>query len=113
MLFEPVKLADQKARIAVVGIGGAGGNALNRMISSGLYSVEFIAVNTDAQDLDENNSQLKLQIGRELTKGLGAGANADVGNEAVEENSMHVIKIFFLSVFIILLLYNLYQFIIG
>ena len=69
MLFEPVKLGDQKARIAVVGIGGAGGNALNRMIVSGLESVEFIAVNTDAQDLDENNSQIKMQIGRELTKG--------------------------------------------
>ena len=86
MLFEPVKLADQKARIAVVGVGGAGGNALNRMIVSGLESVEFIAVNTDAQDLDENNSQIKMQIGRELTKGLGVGANADVGNQAVEEN---------------------------
>ena len=92
MLFEPVKLGDQKARIAVVGIGGAGGNALNRMIVSGLDSVEFIAVNTDAQDLDENNSQIKMQIGRELTKGLGAGANADVGNQAVEENRDILVK---------------------
>ena len=92
MLFEPVKLADQKARIAVIGIGGAGGNALNRMIISGLESVEFIAVNTDAQDLDENNSQIKMQIGRELTKGLGAGANADVGNQAVEENRDILVK---------------------
>ena len=79
MLFEPGNGAEQKARIAVVGVGGAGGNALNRMIISGLDSVEFIAVNTDAQDLDENNSQIKMQIGRELTKGLGAGANADIG----------------------------------
>ena len=92
MLFEPVKLADQKARIAVVGVGGAGGNALNRMIVSGLESVEFIAVNTDAQDLDENNSQIKMQIGRELTKGLGAGANADVGSNAVEENRDILVK---------------------
>ena len=92
MLFEPSNLSEQKARIAVVGVGGAGGNALNRMILSGLDKVEFIAVNTDAQDLDENNSQLKLQIGRELTKGLGAGANADVGCEAVEENRDVLVK---------------------
>ena len=94
MLFEPSNLSEQKARIAVVGVGGAGGNALNRMIVSGLDKVEFIAVNTDAQDLDENNSQLKLQIGRELTKGLGAGANADVGWQAVEENRDVLVKAF-------------------
>ena len=92
MLFEPSNLSEQKARIAVVGVGGAGGNALNRMILSGLDKVEFIAVNTDAQDLDENNSQVKLQIGRELTKGLGAGANADVGCQAVEENRDVLVK---------------------
>ena len=92
MLFEPSNLSEQKAKIAVVGVGGAGGNALNRMIISGLDKVEFIAVNTDAQDLDENNSQLKLQIGRELTKGLGAGANADVGCQAVEENRDVLVK---------------------
>ena len=92
MLFEPVKLSEQKARIAVVGVGGGGGNALNRMIDSEMKSVEFIAVNTDAQDLDENNSQLKLQIGRELTKGLGAGANADIGEQAVEENRDILVK---------------------
>ena len=92
MLFEPSNLSEQKARIAVIGVGGAGGNALNRMIVSGLESVEFIAVNTDAQDLDENNSQLKLQIGRELTKGLGAGANAEVGKAAVEENKEVIIQ---------------------
>tara|TARA_B110000014_G_C20123272_1_gene596431 strand:- start:1925 stop:3046 length:1122 start_codon:yes stop_codon:yes gene_type:complete len=92
MLFEPSNLSEQKARIAVVGVGGAGGNALNRMILSGLDKVEFVAVNTDAQDLDENNSQLKLQIGRELTKGLGAGANADVGSQAVEENRDVLVK---------------------
>jgi cell division protein FtsZ len=92
MLFEPSDLSEQKARIAVVGVGGAGGNALNRMILSGLDKVEFVAVNTDAQDLDENNSQIKLQIGRELTKGLGAGANADVGSQAVEENRDVLVK---------------------
>ena len=86
MLFEPVELKDQKARIIVVGVGGGGGNALNRMIEDGMTAVEFIAVNTDAQDLENNNSQMKLQIGKELTKGLGAGANAEVGKQAVEEN---------------------------
>ena len=86
MLFEPVDLKDQKARIIVVGVGGGGGNALNRMIEDGMAAVDFIAVNTDAQDLENNNSQIKLQIGKELTKGLGAGANAEVGKQAVDEN---------------------------
>ena len=86
MLFEPVELKEQKARIIVVGVGGGGGNALNRMIEDGMSAVEFIAVNTDAQDLENNNSQMKLQIGKELTKGLGAGANAEIGKQAVEEN---------------------------
>ena len=86
MLFEPVDLKDQKAKIMVIGVGGGGGNALNRMIQDGMSAVDFIAVNTDAQDLENNNSQTKLQIGKELTKGLGAGANAETGQKAVEEN---------------------------
>ena len=86
MLFEPVDLKEQKAKIIVVGVGGGGGNALNRMIEDGMTAVDFIAVNTDAHDLQNNNSQIKLQIGKELTKGLGAGANAEIGRHAVEEN---------------------------
>ncbi len=86
MLFEPIDLKDQKARIAVVGVGGGGGNALNRMIEDNLSGVEFIAINTDAQDLDANNSQIKIQIGKELTKGLGAGANAEMGKQAADES---------------------------
>ena len=86
MLFEPVDLKEQKAKIIVVGVGGGGGNALNRMIEDGMTAVDFIAVNTDAQDLENNNSQIKLQIGKELTKGLGAGANAEIGRHAVKEN---------------------------
>ena len=92
MLFEPGDLAEQKARIVVVGVGGGGGNALNRMIVDGMNAVEFIAINTDAQDLEFNNSQCKLQIGKELTKGLGAGANSEVGSLAVEENREVIIK---------------------
>jgi len=92
MLFEPVELKDQKARIVVVGVGGGGGNALNRMIEDGMASVDFIAINTDAQDLEINNSQIKLQIGRELTKGLGAGADSEVGSLAVQENKEIIIS---------------------
>ena len=92
MLFEPADLKDQKARILVVGVGGGGGNALNRMIDDGMSSVEFIAINTDAQDLENNNSQTKLQIGKEITKGLGAGANAEIGRAAVEENKDIIIQ---------------------
>ena len=87
MLFEPIDLKDQKAKIIVVGVGGGGGNALNRMIGDGMAAVDFIAVNTDAQDLENNNSQTKLQIGKELTKGLGAGANSNIGKNAIEADS--------------------------
>ena len=92
MLFEPAEIKDQKAKILVIGVGGGGGNALNRMIDEGMTSVEFIAVNTDAQDLENNNSQTKLQIGKELTKGLGAGANAEIGKAAVEENKEIIVQ---------------------
>jgi len=92
MLFEPAEIKEQKARILVIGVGGGGGNALNRMIDEGMSSVEFIAINTDAQDLENNNSQTKLQIGKELTKGLGAGANAEIGEAAVEENKEIIIQ---------------------
>ena len=92
MLFEPANLSDQKAKIIVVGVGGGGGNALNRMIQDGMNSVDFIAINTDAQDLENNNSQIKLQIGKELTKGLGAGANSEIGKHAVEENKDIIIN---------------------
>ena len=92
MLFEPADYKEQKARILVIGVGGGGGNALNRMIEDGMTSVEFIAINTDAQDLENNNSQTKLQIGKELTKGLGAGANAEIGKKAVEENKEIIIQ---------------------
>ncbi len=74
------------ASIKVVGVGGAGGNAVNRMIEAGLSGVEFIAINTDAQVLDTNRAAKKVQIGQKITKGLGAGANPEIGRRAVEEN---------------------------
>ncbi len=74
------------AVMKVVGIGGAGGNSVDRMIQSGLTGVEFITINTDAQALDRTLATRKLQIGRTLTKGLGAGANPSVGREAAEQD---------------------------
>lgn len=86
MLFEFDNLAEQKAKIKVVGIGGGGGNAVNRMIESNMKGVDFIVINTDAQDLGVNAAQHKIQIGKNLTKGLGAGAKADIGRDAVESD---------------------------
>src|SRR3712207_8201175 len=78
------------AVIKVVGIGGGGVNAVNRMIEVGLKGVEFIAVNTDAQALLMSDADVKLDIGRELTRGLGAGANPEVGDrKSTRLNSSH------------------------
>jgi cell division protein FtsZ len=77
---------DQVARIKVIGVGGGGNNAVNRMIEGGVQGVEFIAVNTDAQALNLSKAEIKMQIGAQLTKGLGAGANPEVGRKAVEES---------------------------
>jgi cell division protein FtsZ len=74
------------ARIKVVGVGGSGGNALSRMIESKLKGVEYVAINTDAQALHHNKAAEKVHIGKNLTKGLGAGMNPDVGRQAAEEN---------------------------
>jgi cell division protein FtsZ len=74
------------AKIKVVGVGGGGGNAISRMIEAGLSGVEFIAINTDAQVLESNLAGKKVQIGKRLTKGLGAGANPDIGRKAIEED---------------------------
>jgi cell division protein FtsZ len=75
-----------KARMKVVGVGGAGGNAVNRMVSAGLSGVEFIAINTDAMALDNNRAAQRVQIGEKITKGLGAGANPEIGKIALEED---------------------------
>ena len=75
------------ASIKVVGVGGAGGNAVARMIEAGLSGVDFININTDAQVLSESKALHRIQIGRKLTKGLGSGGNPNVGQAAVEEES--------------------------
>jgi len=75
------------AKIKVVGVGGAGNKALNRMISEGLEGVEFVAINTDAQDLATNLAPKKVNIGLNITKGLGAGAEPEIGRKAAEENA--------------------------
>ncbi|MBT3392923.1 MAG: cell division protein FtsZ [Elusimicrobiaceae bacterium] len=76
-----------KAKIKVAGVGGGGGNALNHMISRGIEGVEFIAVNTDAQDLVKNSAPYMVQIGEQLTKGLGVGGNPSRGRKAAEEST--------------------------
>ncbi len=83
---------DQFAAIKVVGVGGAGNNAVNRMISSNVQGVEFIAVNTDAQALLSSLAPYRIQIGEKLTKGLGAGANPEVGQKAAEESRDDIMK---------------------
>lgn len=79
-------LGEQMARIKVIGVGGGGNNAVNRMITAGLRGVEFIAVNTDHQALQGALAPVKLQVGSKLTKGLGAGADPEVGSRAAEES---------------------------
>ena len=78
--------------LLVMGVGGAGGNAINEMIDNGMQGVEFIAVNTDAQDLKHSKAKSKLQIGLNLTKGLGAGAKIDIG-QAADESLNEIINI--------------------
>ncbi|GAB6137094.1 cell division protein FtsZ [Halanaerobaculum tunisiense] len=85
-MFEFGSEEAQSANIKVVGVGGGGNNAVNRMIDSGLSGVEFIAVNTDCQALVSSRAEVTLQIGEELTDGLGAGADPEVGAQAAEES---------------------------
>ncbi|WP_369800214.1 cell division protein FtsZ [Anaerosalibacter sp. Marseille-P3206] len=81
---------EQFAHIKVIGVGGGGNNAINRMIESGVKGVEFIAVNTDRQALHSSKAEVKLQIGEKLTKGLGAGANPEIGMKAAEESKNEI-----------------------
>jgi len=87
MIFELEETVTQSAKMKVIGVGGGGGNAVNRMIEERLLGVEFISVNTDAQALTASRSDLKVQIGKKLTRGLGAGANPEKGREAALESA--------------------------
>lgn len=87
MKFEIEEERGQKARITVVGVGGAGGNAINNMIASNLHGVEFVAINTDMQALETSLAPVKVQIGANLTRGLGAGSNPEIGRDAALEDS--------------------------
>jgi cell division protein FtsZ len=86
MVFELEETTAQNARMKVVGVGGGGGNAVNRMVHERLLGVDFISVNTDAQALLHNKADHKVQIGKKLTRGLGAGARPEIGRQAIEEN---------------------------
>ena len=86
-------MMDGTATIKVIGVGGAGNNAVNRMIEAGIRNVEFIAVNTDRQTLNESKASSKIQIGEKLTRGLGAGANPDIGSQAAEESRAEIAEI--------------------
>jgi cell division protein FtsZ len=92
-MFEFDENIDQSARIKVIGVGGGGGNAINTMIKTGIDGVEFIVANTDAQALRANTASLKIQLGAKLTKGLGAGANPEVGKEAALEDRDRIASI--------------------
>jgi len=90
-----INFADQNDRVAcirVIGVGGAGGNAVNRMVEDNLVGVDFISINTDRQSLDQNRAPYRIQIGKNLTKGLGAGGNPEMGRKAIEENKDAVIE---------------------
>ena len=91
--FKTPEIQELKPRLLVMGVGGAGGNAINEMIDNGMEGVEFIAVNTDAQDLKHSKAKSKVQIGLNLTKGLGAGAKIDIGQAAADESLNEIVNI--------------------
>jgi cell division protein FtsZ len=92
MVFELEEAVSKNANMKVGGVGGGGGNAVNRMIAERLTGVEFISINTDAQALMHNNADVKVQIGKKLTRGLGAGARPEIGRQAIEENRDDVLR---------------------
>ena len=86
-------MMDGTATIKVIGVGGAGNNAIDRMIESGIKGVEFLAVNTDRQTLQRSKAGTKIQIGEKLTRGLGAGANPEIGTQAAEESKAEIAEV--------------------
>src|SRR5574342_129553 len=93
MPFEIVDNQAQEAVIKVVGVGGCGGNAVDHMIDKGVGGVEFIVANTDMQALKRNRARTQIQLGSAITKGLGAGANPDVGREAALEDRDRILEL--------------------
>ena len=91
--FKTPEIKELKPRILVLGVGGAGGNAINEMIDAGVDGVEFVAVNTDAQDLKTSKSKTRIQLGINLTKGLGAGAKHEIGQAAADESLNDIVDI--------------------
>jgi len=91
--FKQPEIRELKPRILVLGVGGAGGNAINEMIESGVEGVEFVAVNTDAQDLKTSKANARIQIGLNITKGLGAGAKHEIGQAAADESLNDIVDI--------------------
>lgn len=94
VMFQFEEHLDQAAKIKVVGVGGGGGNAVNTMIQSQIDGVEFLAANTDAQALRRSAAAMKIQLGGHLTKGLGAGANPEIGKQAAKEDRQRLVELF-------------------
>ena len=92
--FKSPEIKELQPRLLVLGVGGAGGNAINEMIDNGLQGVEFVAVNTDAQDLKASKAKQKVQLGLNLTKGLGAGAKVEIGQAAADESLNEIVDFF-------------------
>ena len=86
------ELKELKPKITVFGVGGAGGNAINNMIHAGLSGVEFVAANTDAQALSKSLSDAKMQLGVQVTKGLGAGSHPDIGKSSADETKHEIME---------------------
>ena len=90
---ENITMKDGTATIKVIGVGGAGNNAVNRMLDWGIKNVDFISVNTDRQALQKSKANSKIHIGEKLTRGLGAGANPDIGTQAAEESKAEIAEV--------------------
>ena len=94
VMFQFEAALDQTAKIKVIGVGGGGGNAVNTMIRCNVEGVEFLTANTDAQALRRSEASTKIQLGGQLTKGLGAGANPEIGRQAAEEDKQRLVEMF-------------------
>ena len=86
-------LTEKVVKIKVIGVGGAGNNVINRMIASGVSGVEFVAINTDKQDLNKSTCKNKIQIGEKLTGGMGAGSKPEIGQKSAEESKNAIAQV--------------------